>query len=70
MPDPQRLEERMVDCARGQEPALARLYSLCAPRLYALAIRLLKGKELAEEVIQERFVSIWPQPSIPPGKAR
>ena len=59
MPDPQRLEHLMTECARGREPALAELYQLCAPHLFALAIRILRRRDWAEEVLQECFISIW-----------
>jgi RNA polymerase sigma factor (sigma-70 family) len=59
MPDPKRLEALLGECARGKEPALAELYQLCAPHLFALATRMLRRKDWAEEVIQECFLSIW-----------
>ncbi len=45
----------------GQKDALAfrQLYEACAPRLYGLALRILRRRELAEEALQESFVSIW-----------
>ena len=46
-------------CARGDERALARLYRLTAPRLFALALAILKDRGNAEEALQESFVSIW-----------
>ena len=57
--DPARLEALMRDCARGHEPALAELYRLCAPHLFAQAVRLLRRSDWAEEVLQDCFVSIW-----------
>jgi RNA polymerase sigma-70 factor (ECF subfamily) len=59
MPDPDRLETLLTDCAKRREPALAELYRLSAPHLFALAVRILRRKDWAEEVIQECFVSIW-----------
>lgn len=49
----------MTECARGREAALAELYRLCAPHLFALAIRILRRRDWAEEVLQECFISIW-----------
>ncbi len=50
-------------CLRGaaQKDALAfrQLYEASAPRLYGLALRILRRRELAEEALQESFVSIW-----------
>lgn len=45
----------------AQKDALAfrQLYEATSPRLYGLALRILRRRELAEEVLQESFVSIW-----------
>lgn len=59
MLDPARLESLLNDCARGQEAALAELYKLTSPHLFALATRMLKRRDSAEEVLQECFISIW-----------
>ena len=59
MLDPARLESLLNDCARGHEAALAELYKLTSPHLFALATRMLKRRDSAEEVLQECFISIW-----------
>lgn len=59
MPDPDRLEALLADCARGREAALNELYRLSSPHLFALATRMLRRSDWAEEVIQECFISIW-----------
>lgn len=59
MNDPKHLEVLLADCARGREAALAELYRLCAPHLFALAVRMLRRRDWAEEVLQECFLSIW-----------
>ncbi len=59
MPDPKRLQALLIECGRGHEPALAELYRLSAPHLFALAIRMLRRKDWAEEVVQECFINIW-----------
>ena len=59
MLDPQRLQTLVQECAQGREAALAELYRLCAPHLFALAIRMLRRSDWAEEVLQECFISIW-----------
>lgn len=45
----------------AQKDALAfrHLYEASSPRLYGLALRILRRRELAEEALQESFVSIW-----------
>lgn len=59
MPDSKRLETLLTACARGQESALAELYQLSAPHLFALVVRMLRRKDWAEEVLQECYLSIW-----------
>lgn len=39
--------------------AFRNLYDASSPRLYGLALRILRRRELAEEALQESFVSIW-----------
>jgi RNA polymerase sigma-70 factor (ECF subfamily) len=53
------LNELLLRSARGDRAAFARLYAASAPRLFGLAIRMLKRRDLAEEVLQEVFVSVW-----------
>jgi len=45
--------------ARGSERALKRLYALESPRLYGIALRIVRRPEVAAEVLQETFVQIW-----------
>lgn len=53
------LADLLYRCALGDESALERLYRLAAPRLYTLALRLLKRRDLAEDTLQDAFVAIW-----------
>src|SRR5262245_61199563 len=46
-------------CAQDDHAAFERLYRLAAPRLFALCVKLLGRRDLAEEVLQETFVQIW-----------
>ena len=39
--------------------AFRNLYEASSPRLYGLALRILRRRELAEEALQEGFVAIW-----------
>ena len=39
--------------------ALKQLYDACAGKLYGLALRVVGQRELAEDVLQEAFMSIW-----------
>jgi RNA polymerase sigma factor (sigma-70 family) len=45
--------------ARQDDTALKALYDLCASKLYGLALRVVTRRELAEDVLQETFLSIW-----------
>jgi len=46
-------------CAGGDSAALARLYEGTAAQLFGLALRIVRRRELAEEVVQDAFVSAW-----------
>ena len=54
-----RLADLMHRCARGDQGAFRELYALTSPQLLALLIRMLRRRDLAEEVLQETFVSAW-----------
>jgi RNA polymerase sigma-70 factor (ECF subfamily) len=45
--------------ARRDDDAFRRLYRQAAPQLFGVALRILRQKEFAEDVLQESFVSIW-----------
>ncbi len=45
--------------ALGDEPAFAEVYRMVAPRLYGIALRVLRQPGMAEEVTQEAFMLIW-----------
>jgi RNA polymerase sigma-70 factor, ECF subfamily len=53
------LAELLSRCARGDEPAFARLYRQTAPTLFSLLLRMVKRRDWAEEILQEAFVNIW-----------
>lgn len=55
----QQLADLMHRCARGDQGAFRELYALTSPQLLALLIRMLRRRDLAEEVLQEAFVSAW-----------
>src|SRR6202166_1840285 len=46
-------------CAASDSSALQRLYELVSPILFACLTRILRRRELAEEALQDVFVSIW-----------
>lgn len=61
--------ELLLRTAKGDRGAFAALYRALSPQLFSLAIRMLKRRDLAEEVLQEAFVIIWTKASsFDPGK--
>ncbi|MDX2308561.1 MAG: sigma-70 family RNA polymerase sigma factor [Hyphomicrobium sp.] len=51
--------ELLAAVAKGQESAFAELYQATSPKLFAVAVRILKSREVAEEVLQEAYVKVW-----------
>ncbi|MDO9415245.1 sigma-70 family RNA polymerase sigma factor [Pararhizobium sp.] len=56
-PDP--LPSALAACAAGDRQALRLIFDAEAPRLVAIAQRILRRRELAEEAVQDAFVQIW-----------
>ncbi|MDQ6853255.1 MAG: sigma-70 family RNA polymerase sigma factor [Actinomycetota bacterium] len=52
----------VVGIGRFRNDALAEVYRRHAPALFGLARRILAGRDLAEEVVQEVFLRLWNQP--------
>ena len=46
-------------CAGGDRAALRALYDAFAPRMLGVAMRLLRRRDLAEEVVHDAFMRIW-----------
>src|SRR5229473_2706530 len=46
-------------CAARDPRALEQLYTLVAPLLFGLLTRILRRRALAEEALQDVFISIW-----------
>ena len=57
--DPQQLKIWLAAIARKDANAFRLLYDATSPKLFGFALRILVKRELAEEIIQESFVSIW-----------
>ena len=57
--DPQELKKWLAATAHKDGDAFRQLYDATSPKLFGFALRILIKKELAEDVIQESFVSIW-----------
>ena len=45
--------------AQGDKQAFAELYQATSKQLYAVCVKMLNRKELAEEALQEAYVRIW-----------
>ena len=50
------LMERIAD---GDKSALKTLYTLTMPRLSAMLVRMVRRQEVADELLQDVFVSVW-----------
>jgi RNA polymerase sigma-70 factor, ECF subfamily len=59
MAAPQELADLFARVALGDRQAFRRLYDATAPSLLGVALRLLRDRGRAEDVIQEAFVSVW-----------
>src|SRR5271168_682156 len=55
------LERLLERCAAADTQALQRLYALVSPMLFACITRILRRRALAEEALQDVFISIWQQ---------
>jgi len=54
-----RLMELLARITLADQRAFAELYRLTSSHLYAVALRILRESTVAEEVLQESFVSVW-----------
>jgi len=57
--DTARLKALMASIGRRDAVAFRELYDATSAKLFGFALRILVKRELAEEVLQESFVSIW-----------
>lgn len=53
------LKDALAGCAGGDKAALRMIYDSECAAMIGVAARILKRRELAEEVVQEAFVKIW-----------
>lgn len=49
----------MAQIAKGNKAALGTLFSLEGGRMTAIALRIVRRRDLAEEVVQDAFVAAW-----------
>ena len=53
------LADLLLATGHGDRDAFARVYDLCASTLFAVSLRTLRRRDLAEDVLQETFLTIW-----------
>lgn len=56
---PEQLERLLARIAIGDKDALRQLYQHTSAKLFGFALRILNKDELAEEALQETFISVW-----------
>jgi len=56
-------EKHLLDCSRGDYGALAAIYEKEAPWLMGVALRIVRRRELANEVLHDAFIQIWQKSS-------
>jgi len=57
--DVQRLESLLFATAEGNSSAFSELYQETSAHLFALLLRILRRRDLAEEALQDCYVRIW-----------
>ncbi len=53
------LSALLARVALHDRQALRKLYEATAPRLFAIALRLLEERSAAEDVVQDTFITVW-----------
>ena len=53
------MQQLLGRCAAADGVALERLYELVSPTLFACLVRMLRRRSVAEEALQDVFVTIW-----------
>ncbi|MGE5616533.1 MAG: sigma factor [Bacillota bacterium] len=59
MPEPDTLEKLLARSGLGDRSAFSQLYAASRSKLFGVALRIVRERPLAEEVLQDSFVSIW-----------
>ncbi len=55
----QDLAALLAKCGNGDRRAFATLYDLTKSKLFAVSLRIVRERHIAEEVLQDCFVNIW-----------
>ncbi len=56
---PDELSELLSRCALKDQRAFSKLYRASSAKLFAVAVRITRRRDWAEEVLQESYVNIW-----------
>ena len=59
MTDSTHLQKELARVALGDRAAFARVYQATSAHLFGVALRILNRRDVAEDVLQEAFVSVW-----------
>jgi len=59
MATPAELQQLLSRVALGDRAAFRRLYDATAPSLFGVALRIVRNRDRAEEVLQDAFVNAW-----------
>lgn len=57
--DPATLAQWISAIALGDQQAYRRLYDATSPKLFAVALRILREESRAEDVLQDSFINVW-----------
>ena len=64
------LAEALADSGRGDRAAFRRVYEATSATLFGVALRILHDRQLAEDVLQDAYVTIWNKAAtFDPGRA-
>ena len=58
-PGPPDVAALLRSCADGDRRAFRRLYELQSPRLYGLALRMMRQPALAADAVHDAFIQVW-----------
>jgi RNA polymerase sigma-70 factor, ECF subfamily len=56
---PGSLSALLARSALGDRGAFSELYRLTSPKLFSVALRIVRSRDLAEEAVQEAFINVW-----------
>ncbi len=56
---PEILAAELEKCSRGEQKALKHIYQQTSAKLFAVILRILKDRQLAEDCLQQVYIKIW-----------